>query len=409
MKIMHVSSRDNQGGAHKASYRIHQALLKADLESEIFVQRKFSDDFRVHSPKSKLQKVLAQFRVNIDLLPLRRYKNRSDTTFSAAIVPSNYVKQINRFNPDIIHLHWINEGMFRIEDLTKFNKPIVWGLQDMWPFTGGCHYDEGCGRYVEKCGRCKVLRSSVNKDLSRKVFIRKQKSFNKINNLTITGVSTWICDSAKRSSLFKDRKVVKLPNLLDTSLYKPISKEIAHSLMGIPKNRKTVLFGAISATSDKRKGFEILKKALDIIKTDNVQLVIFGSSRPEISFFTSHPTYFMGHLFDDYSLCALYNCADVMVAPSLQEAFGQTLTESMSCGTPVVSFNSTGPKDIVDHKVNGYLAEPYNHKSLAAGIDWVLNHTDHEQLRINSRNKVVMDFDADNNISKYIDLYKSIL
>ncbi len=82
---------------------------------------------------------------------------------------------INEINPDIVHLHWINGGMIKIEDLLKIKKPLVWSLHDMWAFTGGCHYDEECQKYKQNCGNCKVLGSKKEKDLSRKVWNRKKR------------------------------------------------------------------------------------------------------------------------------------------------------------------------------------------------------------------------------------------
>ena len=61
-----------------------------------------------------------------------------------------------------------------------------------------------------------------------------------------------------------------------------------------------------------------------------------------------------------------------MVVPSRQEAFGQTASEAHACGTPVVAFNTSGLRDIVDDRVTGALAEPFKPESLASAIRWVL-------------------------------------
>jgi glycosyltransferase involved in cell wall biosynthesis len=60
----------------------------------------------------------------------------------------------------------------------------------------------------------------------------------------------------------------------------------------------------------------------------------------------------------------------------------------MSCGTPAVCFDATGPKDIVDHKINGYLAKPFDPSDLAAGIDWVLSDENrHKEIMYKSQRK----------------------
>ena len=116
-----------------------------------------------------------------------------------------------------------------------------------------------------------------------------------------------------------------------------------------------------------------------------------------------------GFLHDCVSLRLLYSAADVFVAPSLMDAFGKTLAESMACGTPVVCFNATGPKDIVDHQINGYKAIPFESSDLAKGIIWVLNSPDYTTLSQNAREKVLRCFDSKVVAEEYIKLYKSVL
>ena len=96
-------------------------------------------------------------------------------------------KMIEEINPDIVHLHWINGGMIKIEDLVKIYKPIVWSLHDNFAFTGGCHIKWECEKYKTKCGACPRLGSNKEYDLSRWVWNRKNKVFKQLNNLTIVG------------------------------------------------------------------------------------------------------------------------------------------------------------------------------------------------------------------------------
>ena len=293
----------------------------------------------------------------------------------------------------------------------KINKPIVWTLHDMWPFTGGCHYDKGCGKYQNKCQKCPLLNSNQENDLSKKIFKQKVTTYKKIENLTVIGVSKWIADCAKKSELFKNKKIVNLPNLINTEEFEPVSKENARAILNLPIDKKIILFGAMDANSDKRKGYEYLKEALKNISIPKkeLEIVIFGSSKIEIKSEYGIKTRYIGSLSDNLSLKLLYSAADVMVVPSLQETFGQTASESMSCGIPVVSFRSTGLIDIVDHKKNGYLAEPFESEDLIKGIEWILEDKErHKQLSYNARQKVLENFDSEVVIPKYVELYKSI-
>jgi glycosyltransferase, group 1 family len=411
MKILHINTTDIEGGAARAAYRLHKALLAEGIDSQMLVQKKLSDDYTVQTvAKTKIGKFLNFLRPYIDALPLRKYKHRTKTLFSPAWVPfSKVVDRINEINPDIVHLHWICGGMIRIEDLAKIKQPIVWTMHDMWPFTGGEHYDEEQQHYIEKCGNSRVLNSHKENDLSKRTWKRKNKTYLKINSLNTISPSQWMYEEVKKSSLLKNKTNHLLANILNTNIFKPIPKEIARELWNLPKEKKLILFGAIAATSDDRKGFNLLINALKSLDIKNAEIIIFGSSKPKEENLIGNNINYVGHLHDDISLVSLYSSADVMIVPSKQESFGQTASEAMACGTPVVAFNTTGLKDIIDHKINGYLAEPFNSEDLKNGIEWILNNENYETLSKNARKKIVSHFSEEVLIPKYIELYKEIL
>ncbi len=410
MKILIINTSDINGGAARAAYRLHHALLNADIDSQMLVQAKSSDDFTVLASDSKIQKGLAKLRPTLDSLPVRFYKNRTKTLFSSAYVPSfGLVDRINALNPDVVHLHWINGGMLRIEELAKIKAPIVWSLHDNWAFTGGCHIMWECEHYKQQCGNCQVLVSDKDNDLSRRIHNRKAKVFDKLENLTLIGLSRWLAGCAASSQLFKDKRVVCLPNPIDTAVFSPFDKLHARELLNLPPDKKLILFGAMSAVNDINKGFAELSQALSELKRDDVELVVFGSSKPKIPQGFKHKAHYLGHLHDDVTLRVLYSAADVMVVPSLQEAFGQTASEAMACGTPVVAFATTGLLDIVDHQINGYLAKPFDTSDLASGIDWVLNAENYTQLCENAREKVMATFDSHLVAKQYIELYQYVI
>lgn len=410
MKVLIVNTSDVQGGAARAAYRLYRSLLEAGVDSQMLVQKKSSDDFNVIGPTSKKEKVLNLLRPHLDQLPVKFYKNRTKTLFSPSWFGfSDIVDKIKEINPDIVHLHWICRGMIKIEDLIKIKKPIVWSLHDMWAFTGGCHYDEECRGYLDTCGKCKILGSQKIDDLSKKIFNRKRKIYEKIENLTIVGLSSWLNDCSKNSVLLKDKRHINLPNPIDTNIFKPFDKEKSRELWGLSKNKKLILFGAIGATSDSRKGFHKLNEAFSKLDGKDIEFVVFGSSKPQNAPDFKFKTHYLGHLHDDISLVTLYSAVDVMVVPSLQENLSNAIMESLSCATPVVAFNVGGNSDMIEHKKNGYLAKPFEPQDLADGIEWVLNCENYEELCQNAREKVLKEFDSRVVAKKYIELYEEIV
>lgn len=409
MKILHLSTSDIDNGGARAAYRLHRGLQSIGCDSQMLVRAKFSVDETVMAEKS----VLTKLGPPVSSLSMRLYSKRNSEMFSMQWFPDVIAKQATQINPDIINLHWVCNGYLQIETLPKFKKPLVWTLHDMWTFTGGCHYIQDCDQYKYSCGTCPQLQSSSSWDLSRWVWQRKAQSWKDIN-LTLVATSTWMADCAKNSSLFSNKRVEVIPLGLDTEKYKPINRQFARELLNLPPDKRLVLFGAIGANTNPRKGFHLLLPALERLSKagwdNSLNLVVFGSLEPQNPIELGFKIHYLGHFHDDISLASIYSAADVMVVPSTQEAFGQTASEALSCGTPVVAFNTTGLKDIVEHQKNGYLAEPFESEDLAKGIAWVLTDDErHQKLGFYAREKSLREYSSKIQANRYLSLYKEIL
>jgi len=408
MKVLHLSTSDIDNGGARAAYRLHKGLQSINCDSQMLVRAKFSSDDSVVAERSLLTKLGPLS----SRLPLRRYPNQNATMFASQWFPDRLAARAKQVDPDVVHLHWVCNGFLKIETLPKFAKPLVWTLHDMWPFTGGCDYVRDCSKYQDSCGACPQLGSDRQQDLSRQIWQRKLNAWKHVN-LTVVATSQWMANCARSSSLFQNRRIEVIPLGLDIEKYRPIDQRIAQDLLRLPQDKQLVLFGAINATSDKRKGFQLLLSALQCLNQmgwgDRLELVVFGSPEPENPPNLGFKVHYLGRLNDDLSLALAYSAADVMVTPSIQEAFGQTASESLSCGTPVVAFHSTGLQDIVDHQQNGYLATPFEIEDMAKGIAWVLEDQErHQQLRSQAREKSLREFASKVQADRHLSLYKEI-
>ena len=413
MKVLHISTNDISGGAARAAYRLHTGLEDIGLESQMLVQEKYSNDKTVIAPKIRLFQGIAKAKLTIESLPLKLYPQKKNTPFFIQWLPDRVIPKVAQINPDIINLHWISAGFMQIETFPKLKRPLVWTLHDMWGFTGGCHVTGECDRYKVSCGACPQLNSGKEWDLSRWVWQRKVKAWKNLN-LTLVSPSHWLAQCAHSSSLFQNLRVEVIPHGLDTQKYRPINQHFAREALNLPQDKKLMLFGAIEATSDRNKGFHLLQPALQELSKsgwkDDLEVAIFGASQPDNPPDLGLKTHYLGHLHDDISLATVYSAADVMLVPSLQESFGQTASESLACGTPVVAFNSTGLKDIVDHQQNGYLAKPYEVEDFAKGITWVLENEQRlHKLSFYAREKAEQEFTLELQARRYLALFQEIL
>lgn len=412
MKVLHVNRADNEGGAARAAMRLMEGLRVRDIDARMYVQRKFSESPFVTGPPAAIGKAVGFLRRTLESLPLRFSQGSLQGLFSPAWLPDSLSRHISAAAPDIVHLHWMAR-MMRLESLRRISAPLVWTLHDSWPFTGGCFLPLDCTRYQESCGRCPVLGSERDNDVSRQVWNRKQKAWQGLD-LTIVAPSRWMAQCALDSSLFRDLRIEVIPNGLDIQRYKPFDKRAAREFFGLPQNKKLILFGAKDATRDRNKGFDLLVQALHDLAGSGwrtaVDVVIFGSSRPRSPQDLAFTAHYMGWQSDDISLARLYSAADVFVFPSLQETLGYTAMEAMACGTPCVSFNQGGVPDLIDHERNGYLAPPFDPVDLARGIAWVLgDDRRHKELSANARNKVERTFTEQKIAEQHLALYRELL
>ena len=222
-----------------------------------------------------------------------------------------------------------------------------------------------------------------------------------------------------------------IANGVDLNRFKPREISLVREVMGLPSNKKIILFGAMDATTDPWKGFKYLKSALDKFQKfdlrNQIELVVFGASEPEKPSDFRFPVRYIGKLHDEISISLLYAAADVFIAPSVRDNLPFTVMESMSCGTPCVAFEIGGMPDMIDHKKNGYLARPFDTNDLAKGIEFVLYGNSElsegkrsgagefldkeriQRMRQKARKKAEDMFDLETCAGSYLKLYEEIL
>ncbi len=409
IKVVHLIAGRLNGGAARGAYWLHRALLDVGIESKILTNaRDDLDDVDVISVNRSLNSRLGfAMRREVSRLPIKLYGTELPVAFNTGFDGIDFTKHPVYESADLVHLHWIN-GLASIRSLGKVTKPIVWTLRDMWPFTGGCHHSLDCDRYTESCGRCPQLGSSRDRDLTSFVLRHKQAYVPK--HMRVVGISRWISACASRSALFRDHSISTISNNVDTNLFAPLKKRVARRQLAVPDDRRIILVGAQDITSI-YKGFDLFVDALRELRGEDFRIIAFGKFGNVIPESLGFPVTYLGFLSDSESLRVAYSAADVFVAPSRAEAFGKTLAEAMSCGTPVVSFNATGPRDIVVHKRCGYKAIPFEPVDLARGVRWVLaqDYDAYQELCRSARERARRNFDSRVIARQYAAIYREIL
>ena len=410
MRIIHLSYNDINGGAFRATYRIHHSLLKQGISSRLWVNEKKSDDVTVENLNSKIGKVLNKLRpqiINHSFIKMLKTENK--IIHSPSVLPSNWVKHINNSDADIVHLHWTQNEMLSIKDISKIKKPIVWTLHDMWAFCGAEHYTND---HRWRDGYYSNNRPDYESgfDLNRWTWNRKKKYWNK--PIQIVTPSKWLAKCTRESALMKNWPIFVIPNPIDTDQWTPIDKKDARKMLNLSQDVNLILFGALGGAEDPRKGYDLLLSGLEYLKIDRkvkkIELAVFGQDKQKSQTDPGFPVHYFGKLDNDLILRTLYSAADLMVVPSRQDNLPNTAVEAQACGAPIVSFNIGGLSDIIEHQKTGYLAKAFDTRDLANGITWVLEQNASKKIGNNAREQVLKKFSEKKIIQNYISLYKKL-
>lgn len=408
MKITQLSFSDSKGGAARAAYRIHRAMIQMGLDSTMMVNHANSGDPTVYGPSNKISEFLALNRSKIGSLVPILMRSKSDYPRSFSILPSGLAKRLNQIESDLLHLHWVNGEMLSISEIGKLTKPLIWTFHDMWPFCGAEHYTYDL-RWQAGYSIDNRPSQETGLDLNRWIWRLKEKCWQEPINIVTP--SEWLANCVRSSPLMSNWPVSVIPNPIDINRWFPLEGRISREILGLPYDVPLILFGAMGGSQDFRKGFDLLLEALSHTCLDikDLHLVILGEMAPINPKIYGFPVHYMGHLYDDFSLSILYSAVDLMVVPSRLEPFGQTASEAHACGTPVVAFSVGGLTDIIEHKKTGYLAMPFHAEDLADGIRWVIENSKNLQLGENARKRVLNKFSYDVVGAKYSQLYRSVL
>ncbi|WP_035068308.1 glycosyltransferase [Nitratidesulfovibrio termitidis] len=414
MRILHATTQDVAGGASMAAMRLHGALLAQGSDSRVAVLAKEGEAPNVSLLGGKLSRRVLRplvLRLEDNLLDAvySRPQYPAHTTFS--VTPSWNHARLNVLPKDILHLHWVGEGFLTPFSLGRLCGPVVWTMHDTFPFTGGCHFTStGCTRYRGMCGHCPELGSSTAADISRLHWWWKRRAIRRIRPF-IVSPSREYAERARQSGMLGDCPVEVIPNGLDVNAFRPIPREQARALLGLPQDGKLLLFGALLATGDSNKGFDLLLDALHRLRgmgMADFSAVVFGSAT--LGTTLPCPVHVLGRLHDTVTLALAYSAADVFVCPSRQENFPNTVMEAMACGTPVAAFSVGGLPDLVEDGVTGLLAAPADAASLAHAIARIVNEpAAAARMAGAARRKAVGEYSLPVLARRYADLYERVL
>lgn len=405
MKVVHLSTTD-MGGAYEAAQRINDCLVASGVDSEVIVRTKYRE-YTATIPfyHNAMQKFISKTKNFFNLII-------SDGDIVCDRYGADICKHPQVQNADIICLHWVNSFISNTEvkNILSLGKPVYWIMHDMWPFTGGCHYAGDCTAYMQECRQCPMVKTSKAAAVSD--WHRRKRDCFQGKNLFPIGPSRWISGCARESDIFRNKEITTIPNPINTDVFYPkkdSEKTEIKKRYGLSGNKCTILFAAAKVTNNPIKGFTYFVEAVKKLPTDQYQVLVLGESAGQDILKQSidlEVTY-TGFINDSEKLCDIYNAADMLVAPSLQENYSNTVLESLACATPAVVFDVGGMADLVETGGNGYLAKCKDADDLANGIAVVRDNK--KLLGAEARKRVVEQNSFSVIAGEYINLFNKVI
>lgn len=414
MRVLIVNTNERTGGAAIAANRLMEALNNHGVKAKMLVSEKQSDRLTVVGLPPSLRLRWHFLWERLVIFFHTHFSREHLFEIDIANTGTDITRLPEFQEADIIHLHWINQGMLALSDIKKIlrsGKPVVWTMHDIWPATAICHLTLHCKNYKSRCHHCRLLPGGGGaNDLAATTWRRKEQML-RDQNIFFVACSRWLAAEAKSSALLGGQKITSIPNPIDTRIYRPKDKAEARRAYGLPADKKLLLFVAQRATN-RNKGMDYLVEACKTLAStysDTLGVIVLGGHADEVINDFSLPVYPLGYISSDDELAKIYSAADVFVLPSLSENLPNTIMEAMACGVPCVGFNVGGIPEEIDHRQNGYVAQYRDAADLAHGIEWVLGKADAADLRQQCLRKVAHNYSQSAVALRYVEVYNQAL
>ena len=412
-----MNTSERAGGAALAAGRLTDALNNSGVKAKMLVRDKETDQLTVVGLKPG---VCRQWRFLWERWCIFwRLHFRRKHLFDIDIANmGNDITRLPEFKEaDIIHLHWVNQGMLSLAGIRRIlrsGKPVVWTMHDIWPATAICHLTLGCKNYKTQCRNCKYLPGGgSDNDLAARTWNRKQQVL-KGRQISFVACSKWLQGEARQSALLKGQKIVCIPNPIDTHVFRRTDKQQARTRLQLPADKQLILFVSQRATNI-NKGMNYLMEACHTLAQQHPEMkqttavVVLGGHAEEYEHQLDFPVFALGYINDTHRIVDVYNAADVFVLPSLSENLPNTIMEAMACGVPCVGFRVGGIPEEMDHLKNGYVADYRDADDLAKGIGWVLSECNYDEASHAAVRKVAQNYSQQSVAMRYEELYNECL
>ncbi|MGL4399478.1 MAG: glycosyltransferase [Luteolibacter sp.] len=293
--------------------------------------------------------------------------------FAKQIVPS-----LNALSPDLVVVGNIHAAGLDSSILKEIASvlPTVYLLHDSWILSGRCAYRGGCVKNLTGCDEtCPTPNEYPKLDpaLIAPAWEGKMDLIQTASKLVLAANSNWnqqqvleVADARQAPANSPACRPMTMRLSVPLDVFYPRDRASARGELNLPADKFILLFSC-SNLADKRKGVDHLIEAIRILNLPDLIPVCIGyndgSTPLDLPDLIS-----VGYVTDPQQQALLYSAADLFVAPSLEEAFGQVFIEAAACGTPSVAYPVGGVPESLADGIVGRLAKAVRPDALAEAI-----------------------------------------
>lgn len=403
MKILQINTTINSGSTGRITEEIGKLLISKGHESYVAYGR---GNRPSKSYKIKIGNKAGQF---FHLINTRLFDRHG---LSSAIATKKLIKDIEKINPDIIHLHNIHGYYINYKILFNYlkdiSKPIVWTLHDCWPFTGHCtHFERfDCRKWQMECNKCPLKNyypASIFIDRAKKNYYQKKSIFNSAGIINIICPSKWLAEHVKNSFL-NNNKIFIINNGLDLNLFNKLNVDRRELQRKYNIPDKKILLGVANTWKGKKALLDFRKLGERL--NDNYLIILIGLKKSMINGFPDNIIY-IERTENINELVDYYNIADVFINPTYADTIPTTNIEALACGTPVITYDTGGSPETVNIDT-GIVVEKGNVEGLRASVFEIFDKGK-DYYSKKCRERAERYYNKDKCFSEYLKIYIQLI
>ncbi len=412
MRILFINTTDITGGAAVVMQRLMKGLDERHaIENILLVKYRTGTAANTKKILTAKSKILIEKAIDRITRPLgllyQTFPFSSTSILSSAMA----------YKPDIINLHNTHGAYFATPLIRKLGNicPIVWTLHDMWSFTGNASHTFGniSWKFLKNDLELKKIPPSIGINTGA-FLLRQKKRIYQDTPLTIVTPSVWLKQLAEQSPVFENKKIFQIYNGVDTGTFHPLNKQLAKQKLGIPPDKPTILFSShFIVKNNPWKGGKDLLEILARINdraSDNINFLVLGEGKlDELYSFSRFNIFLKGYIQGEEGMNECLNAADLFIYPTRADNLPNVLVESIASGTPCITFDIGGNKEIIRNDFNGIIIPAFDFDNFAESTLSLLYDTARlKEYSVNAVATAQKYFQLNNMVDSYFNLFKTL-